>query len=205
MNIYSIYKATNTINGKVYIGYTSQPVSERINQHRKNYNKLNYIFYYAIRKYGWDAFSWKILYQSSNGDYTKNIMECHFIKKYNSYIHLKNSNGYNMSLGGDGNIGYRHHESTIKKIGDSNRGRPCPVWQKEHLRKLNSGKPQPPHRKSTAKTYEVTSPRGESLIITNLTHFCQNNDLNTSAMCQVAKGARLQYKGWKCRLNDDAA
>jgi group I intron endonuclease len=200
MNIYSIYRATNTINGKVYIGFTSQSVDTRINQHKKDYNRCNWVFYYAIRKYGWEVFQWETLYQSTDGEYTKNVMEAFFIRENNSYIGSEDNNGYNMSMGGDGNIGYRHSEATIKSIGDSNRGKPCPEWQKAHLSKLLTGRPHAPGRKSTAKTYSVESPTGENLIVTNITKFCRDNNLHATAMCQVAKGTANQHKGWTCKL-----
>ena len=60
----TIYKATNKINGKSYIGFDSA-WPKRMNRHLENanYNREGK-FYDAIRKYGWDKFQWQILYQS---------------------------------------------------------------------------------------------------------------------------------------------
>lgn len=101
MNIYSIYKATNIINGKVYIGFTSLTVDDRINTHLKN-SKNNIVtkFYNGIRKYDWDNFTWEIIYQSLDGDHTLNVMENYFILEHDSF-----KNGYNSTLGGDGVLG----------------------------------------------------------------------------------------------------
>jgi group I intron endonuclease len=203
MNIYTIYRATNTINGKVYIGFTSKPIEERIFQHQKTHHKYNYIFYYDIRKYGCESFSWEVLYQSKDGDHTKDVMEGFFIKENNSFIKFENSNGYNMSLGGDGRLGLRHSKKSIELMKKNRKGIPCPTWQKEHLSRLNKGKKHPPNRKSTAKSYEVTSPDDQTFVITNLTKFCKLNGLNAGAMAQVGQGNTPHHKGWKCiRLSD---
>jgi hypothetical protein len=42
-------------------------------------------------------------------------MEAHFIKQYNSYVHFENSNGYNMTLGGDGTVGIKLSTSQIEE------------------------------------------------------------------------------------------
>jgi len=96
MSIYSIYKATNIVNEKVYIGYTSN-FEARKKKHKKTSEKSTIRFYEAIRKYGWDNFEWEIIYQSRDMDHCKNVMENYFIQMYDSY-----KNGYNSTLGGDG-------------------------------------------------------------------------------------------------------
>jgi group I intron endonuclease len=100
MNIYTIYKATNLINNKCYIGFDSR-FPRRIYFHKYNYPNTDFKFYRAIRKYGWDNFEWEIIYQSNDKDYTKNIMENYFIEEYDSYL-----NGYNSTFGGEGTFGY---------------------------------------------------------------------------------------------------
>jgi group I intron endonuclease len=107
MNIYSIYKVTNLVNGKIYIGYDSDWPT-RISQHRGIYKRTDYAFYYAIRKYGWDNFCWECIYQSKDEYHTKNVMETYFIEYYRSYVGFDDCNGYNMTLGGDGTSGYRY-------------------------------------------------------------------------------------------------
>lgn len=99
MNIYSIYKATNNINGKIYIGFDSN-WPNRKTAHKRNSErnlKANTKFYNAIRKHGWENFGWEIIYQSTDGIHCLNIMEPHFITENNSM-----TLGYNMTPGGDG-------------------------------------------------------------------------------------------------------
>lgn len=96
----TIYKATNSINGKSYIGFDSA-WPKRMNRHLENanYNREGK-FYDAIRKYGWDKFQWEILYQSEDKKHTLNVMESHFIKEHNTF-----NRGYNMTEGGEGCFG----------------------------------------------------------------------------------------------------
>ena len=54
-----IYKATNKINGKSYIGQTTKELDERIKGHL-NSNK-NLYFHKALEKYSIDNFEWTIL------------------------------------------------------------------------------------------------------------------------------------------------
>lgn len=118
MSIYTIYRATNSVNGKMYIGFDSNWPS-RISDHKKDYNlssKSTIIFYRAIKKYGWDNFKWDILYQSKDSDHTLNCMEEYFIKEYNTYVNLKNNNGYNMTLGGDGTLGLKWSDDSKQKL-----------------------------------------------------------------------------------------
>lgn len=101
MNIYSIYKATNIITGKSYIGFDSH-WPKRKSEHKSaairdtSYNK----FYNAIKKYGWESFVWEVIYQSTDGDHCLNTMESYFITGYNTL-----SDGYNSTKGGESGLG----------------------------------------------------------------------------------------------------
>lgn len=99
MTIYTIYKATNTVNKKVYIGFTSS-FHKRVHTHKKDYKKRITKFYSAIRKYGWENFQWEVLFQSTDKEYCLNIMEQHYIDQYNSI-----KEGYNLNFGGAGVLG----------------------------------------------------------------------------------------------------
>jgi len=114
-NIATIYKIANKINGKVYIGFDSS-WPKRLNQHRilaynKNTKDYNRIIYRAIRKYGIENFLFEAIYQSKEMDHCKNVMEKYFIEEYNSFIGFAESNGYNMTLGGDGTFGSKRPKS----------------------------------------------------------------------------------------------
>ena len=52
---------------------------------------------------------------------------------------------------------------------------------------------------NNSKTYELTSPLGEHIIVKNLAKFCRENGLNQGNMVQVSKGIFKQHKKWKCK------
>ena len=129
MIIYTIYKATNKVTGKCYIGF-AKDFERRKGRHKIEANCVGQpgyktYFHRSIRKYGWSNFYWSILYQSPELNYCKNVMENYFIVENNSYIKSKNSNGYNMTLGGEGTFGYypTHTRESIEKIRSSSMGK----------------------------------------------------------------------------------
>jgi group I intron endonuclease len=107
MNMVVIYKTTNVINGKSYIGFDSNWPSRKHNHLRESFNpnarSYHFILHKAIRKYGVDAFNWEVIYTSEDTLHTINVMESRFIQEHNS--HYIYGDGYNMTLGGEGPIG----------------------------------------------------------------------------------------------------
>lgn len=104
MNIYTIYRATNKINNKCYIGKTSN-IKRRIREHKNSIFHVddNTKFHNAIKKYGFDQFNFEIIFQSNSKLITKkefaNIFEKFFIIENKSHY---TENGYNLTWGGDG-------------------------------------------------------------------------------------------------------
>lgn len=137
MNIYSIYKITNKINGKNYIGFTSM-IEGRWKKHifdTKNNNKKtdsNKILHAAMRKYNIQNFSFDVIYQSKDRNFTLQEMEKYFIIEYNS--HCINGCGYNATYGGQGTFGPKTKEHR-KKLSLSNqyRGKQLPKELKEKI------------------------------------------------------------------------
>lgn len=111
-----IYKHTNLINGKIYIGQTCQKPEKRWD-YGCGYKKHNLHLYNAIKKYGWkDGFSHEII--ESN---IPTIQEANEKEKYwISYYNCKEPNGYNQNDGGGSNFGYHMSEESKQKIGIKN-------------------------------------------------------------------------------------
>jgi group I intron endonuclease len=118
-----IYKVTNLVNGKVYIGKTINTLEKRKIQHisESNANRTKSIFHKALRKYGEDNFLWEIIdsAESENELFDK---EKYYITFYHSYIKDDNSNGYNMTIGGEGISGLKFSEESKKKSSESHKG-----------------------------------------------------------------------------------
>ena len=107
-----IYKITNKINGKVYIGQTIQSNGfddrykynavcdiekvYRYYQNRKDWSKYwNKHLVYAIEKYGFDAFEVDKVFDVAFSKEELNVKEQSWILIYDSY-----NNGYNNDGGG---------------------------------------------------------------------------------------------------------
>ena len=133
-----IYKVTNKVNGKCYIGKTVYNLEHRKKGHLKVKNIRNYPFYNALNKYGLGSFTWETIYVCNNEE-ELNKMEMYFIKELNT-LH---PNGYNLSLGGDGQSGFKHSEESKRKISENNwmRGLPKerhPMYGKHHTSESKS-------------------------------------------------------------------
>jgi group I intron endonuclease len=91
--IYYCYKATNTTNQKVYIGFAADP-QKRWSQHKADaLSGRGYVFHQAIRKHGWDAFKFEILCCGKNKRDMLEYVEPALIEQYQSRI---GEHGYNM-------------------------------------------------------------------------------------------------------------
>lgn len=137
---YTIYKATNLHNGKSYIGFDSAWPA-RIQSHKTASSKGSQAFYAAIRKYGWEAFTWEVLYQSWDKQHCLTTMEPYFISEYNTY----GINGYNMTRGGDGVNGYVFTEEARKKMSIAAKGKkkgPLPADVKNKISLAKKGIPK---------------------------------------------------------------
>lgn len=115
--IYEIYKITDRINGKVYIGATSQGCGKRFKQHIWKANEgSNYAFHKAIRELGENNF------EAETIEYVNSIDELKQREKY-WIIQYRTTNpkyGYNSDCGGD--IMF-HTEESKAKISAIHKGR----------------------------------------------------------------------------------
>ena len=104
-----IYKITNQLNGKCYVGKTMLTIQERWKQHLKDAKKErcnNRPLYKAINKYGENNFKIEQLEKCS--DNIVNEREQYWIEKLNSF-HF----GYNATTGGDG-IHYLDYDRIVQ-------------------------------------------------------------------------------------------
>jgi group I intron endonuclease len=139
-----IYKITNLINGKVYIGKSEVSIEDRW----KYAGTTNEHFANAIKKYGINNFKFEVLIET---DQHLNELETQYILEYKSNDqHF----GYNKTLGGDGCLAT---EETKKKMSEN--WTPREPW--------NKGKKTKPHssetklRMSASHKGKTTGPHSE--------------------------------------------
>lgn len=105
-----IYKITNQINKKVYIGKTERTIEVRWREHKKNKNqkKLAHLpLYKALNRYGVENFTIEEIEECDVEQLDER--EIYWIAQYNSY-----GDGYNCTGGGEGGIkDYREHIDEI--------------------------------------------------------------------------------------------
>jgi len=117
--MFIIYKHTNKITGKAYIGFTKFSIEKRWKQHCKAVNAGSELkFHRAIRKHGslndiWDHQVIDIRFSEEQAK----LSEIALIKHFDTF-----KNGYNLTFGGQGNSGNRSNE-TKRKISKANKGR----------------------------------------------------------------------------------
>lgn len=94
-----VYRITNRINGKTYIGKTIVSVEKRWKEHVWDAaHRLDLYLHRSIRVHGAESFSIEILYQAKTLR-ELNAMETFFIILHQSH---RAEHGYNMTLGGEG-------------------------------------------------------------------------------------------------------
>lgn len=153
--MYKIYKYTNLINGKIYIGQTKSSLKRRAQKNGDNYRGSTY-FYNAIQKYGWENFQSEIIKDNLSCE-EANYWEEYFI----SYFDSTNPEiGYNLSLGGNNKT---MSEETKKKISEKAVARYTdptknPMFGKKHsdesiklMSELKSGKNNPMYGKTLSE------------------------------------------------------
>jgi len=99
-----IYKITNKLNGKVYIGKTNNSIEQRFKEHLRDSRKVteeNRPLYRAMNKYGAENFSVEQIEECASANAPER--EQYWIAYYLGY-----ENGYNATRGGDGKNLFNH-------------------------------------------------------------------------------------------------
>lgn len=114
--MYTVYTITNKLNGKQYVGYSKNHLA-RWSQHKKMKptNGKTSLIQKAIKKYGVENFSFDIIFESNDKEFTKEIQEPFFIQQLNTLV----PNGYNIAKGGSGGAtrtGMQWDANTKQKI-----------------------------------------------------------------------------------------
>lgn len=187
-----VYKITNKLTNKVYIGITNQGSGARYRHHwyESRIGEPSPI-HRSMAKYGEENFTLEIIDFADTYDELKE-KEKYWIKWYNS---TDRSIGYNLTEGGDGTFGRIHSEETKEKIrqkalgrkaseetkrrmSESKKGK-CSDKQKEHLSKLQE--------QCKTKVYQY-SKTGEFITeYDSITEACEANGLNRDTIRRQLK------------------
>ena len=135
--MYTVYQHKNKINGKIYIGITSQKPEQRW-RNGEGYKSSPY-FYSAIQKYGWDNFEHNILFVELTKEQAC-LKEQELIKEFNS---MNREYGYNSTSGGDIFVMNEETKQKISQamIGNQNGlGHPCSEEKKEKISNAQKGR-----------------------------------------------------------------
>src|SRR5438128_1892521 len=107
-----VYVIRNTVNGKHYVGKTMQTIARRWSNHlslaRRGGKRP---FHRAIRKYGAEAFQ-TVMECRVESLHLLSPAEMAFVSSFNAKV----PNGYNLTDGGEGSVGWKPTEETRSKM-----------------------------------------------------------------------------------------
>lgn len=106
-----IYKITNLINGKAYIG-----------QHdgsKGHYYASGAALKNAVKKYGKNSFNREILVKGLFNAELLDLLEQEAIEKHQTFAPKYPNKGYNLTVGGGGRLGSTQSKESIQKIRDN--------------------------------------------------------------------------------------
>lgn len=128
-----IYKITNKINGKIYVGQTTRTLDARWSQHLYDatVREYPYAIYRAIRKYGVDAFTIESICECETLE-ELNEQEKLFAQSLNAFV----PNGYTLTAGTG--IGADSDDTKLKKS-RAGKGRQFSETHKKNLSEAKKG------------------------------------------------------------------
>lgn len=121
-NQYIIYDHISP-SGKHYIGQTCQKAEYRWGKNGIGYRECP-VIYNAIKKYGWDCFEHRILFNELSK------LEADMIEEDLIFYYKRIGKSYNVTSGGEGVVGLRHSEETKKKQSEAKKGSNNPNYHK---------------------------------------------------------------------------
>lgn len=128
--MYYIYRITNKINGKTYIG------QHKYKKLKDSYMGSGKLIRRAQKKYGMENFQKEILEFDIPNVELANDWE----QMYILFERTKGKAEYNIANGGYGSAGFHHTEETKLKLSEANKGKPKSDETRQKLSEANKGK-----------------------------------------------------------------
>jgi group I intron endonuclease len=190
-----VYKITNILNGKSYIGQTVQKLDRRLNQHKcKKYaDSGKSLISQAIQKYGFNNFTVETLSYCSSYE----MMDKHEIKAI-QYFNTVSPNGYNLTHGGQSQG--KKCEEIVQRIASKNRGKTRSLEVRKNVSEAHKGLVYNSRRKPIKSKCLKT---GVVEVFDKLSAVSEVG-LNYTAVSRCCYGKRKQYNGrlWTFIDND---
>ena len=184
-----IYKITNKIDGKSYIGKCVGSIEKRFQRHCRPSSGCIKIKN-AINKYGKENFEVEELEVCENTEVLSK-REVYWIKHYNSI-----EKGYNLTKGGDGGL---PNEEVREKIRKYRTGKKASQKTKDKMSKNRTG-----HKNSKAKKTLVTMSDGTEKIFDCLRYASDALNISYSCARALAQGySSKSRQGYKIKYLEE--
>lgn len=192
---YFVYKITNRVNGKAYIGVTNNP-KRRFSEHksyaRSKVKKFKCALYDAMLKYGFQNFSFDVLAECYS---EKELMTCEraLISTHNTWA--KFGAGYNITLGGEGTYGRIISQETRDKLSAAKRGKKHSAESRARMSESQMGKKHGPlpdavkEKMRVAKIGKITGDETKKKISTALT----GRKLSVEMRGKISRGLKIVF------------
>lgn len=198
--MYHLYGIYNTLNGKIYIGFTVN-MKRRWYEHKKHTKKLSkysFAVHYAMNKYGLQNFIYKQIDSASSLE-EANQKEMAWIKELKALGYQL----YNETDGGDGtkgNTGHKWTEERKLKMRALNSGEGNPMYGIQLFGEANGnyGKKMKPHVKETLLKIRAKVTKEQAKEICDLfstgqykqAELCKKFNLSAAQISRIINGKR---------------
>lgn len=197
-----IYCYTNKINGKKYIGQTTD---ERKRKYQHKGKQGCSVFHNAINKYGWEIFKYEVLSRKQyvneeDASFDLDLLEIYYIDKFDTF-----NNGYNSTYGGESNRGYKLTMEQRNKLIEIHKGKHEGTKNYFYGRKHTEETKEliASHNPRIRKVYQIEIDTDKIIKIWDRIKFA-SDELGIAAthITRVCKGKRKTAGGYKWKYKE---
>lgn len=191
---HTIYKITNLVNGKIYIGLTKHSLESRMKSHitaanltslKPTRNKSR-VLMRAIVKHGSDNFIIESI-DTASSRFEAGEKEKYWIEK----LDARGDNGYNMTDGGEGICGYSLSDSHKKTLSENNSGENNYFYGKCGKDSMHYGKSLSEEHKELLK---VNNANNVPVVINGVTYRSKNSAAEILGVSKTSVNSLIDWK-----------